>query len=98
MNVALYGADDNFANRLCAGFGKQWTQDIHSGFHCVCSKKHFGHEQDAVTEVDANDAHAFYECLLQYLVWAPLAVEQNSGAFYDLFAKSVVQVVVHLGY
>ena len=98
MNVALHGANDDFANRLCAGLGKQRTKNIHSGLHCVCSKKYFGHKQDAVTEIDANDAHALNECLLQYLVWAPLTVEQNRGAFYDLFAKSVVKVVVHLGY
>ena len=98
VNVALHGADNNFANRLCAGLGKQRTQDIHSGFHCVCSKKHLRHEQNAVTEIDAHDAHALNKCLLQYLVWAPLAIEQYGGAFNDLFTKTVVEVVVHLGY
>jgi hypothetical protein len=36
--------------------------------------------------------------LLQYFVWTPTAVQQNSGAFDNLVTETVIQVIVHLRY
>ena len=97
VDVALDGADHHLADRLDAGLGEQRAQDRHAGLHGVGGEEHLGHEQDAVAEVDPDDAHAFDERLVQRVVGAPAAAEQQVGALGDLVGQAVVEVVVHLG-
>ena len=59
VDVALDGADHDLADRLDAGFGEQRAQDCHPALHGICGEQDLGYEQDAVAEVDADDAHAF---------------------------------------
>ena len=96
VDVALDGADHDLADRFGAGLGEQRAQDLHPGLHRVGGEQHLGHEQDAVTEVDADDPHALDERVVQRPVRAPAAVEQDHRALDDLVGEPVVQVVVHL--
>jgi hypothetical protein len=96
VDVALDGADHHLALLGRAGGGEQRTQDEHAGLHGIGRQQHFRHEQDAVAEVDADDAHAFDERLGQHVIGRPAALEQDVGAFLDLFLEAVVEVVVHL--
>ena len=96
VDVALDGADHDLADRLRAGLGEQRSEDLHAGLHRVGGEQHLGHEQDAVAEVDADDAHALDERVVEHLVGAPVAIEQDRRAFDDLVGESVVEVVVHL--
>ena len=73
----LTRADHDLADRLGAGLGQQRPQDLHAGLHRVGRQQHFGHEQDAVAEVDADDAHAFDQRVVQDLVGAPAAAEED---------------------
>ncbi len=82
---------------LGAGLGQQRAQDLHAGLHRVGGQQHLGDEQDAVAEVDADDAHPLDQGVVEHPVGAPAAVEQDRGAFEDLVGQPVVQVVVHLG-
>jgi hypothetical protein len=50
-----------------AGLDQQRAQDEHAGLHRVGRQQHFRHEQDAVAEVDADDAHALDQRLGQDL-------------------------------
>ena len=79
-----------------AGLGEQRPQDRHAGLHRVGGEQHLGHEQDAVAEVDADDAHALDERVVEDLVGPPAAAEQDVRALGDLGGHAVVQVVVHL--
>ena len=65
-------------------------------FMALAARQHLGHEQDAVTEIDADDAHALDERLVEHPLRAPPALEQDRGSFLDLVTKPVVQIVVHL--
>ena len=97
VDVALHGADHDLADRLDAGLREQRAQDRHAGLHRVGGEQHLGHEQDAVAEVDADDAHALDERLVQDVVGGPAAAEQEVGALGDLVGHAVVEIVVHLG-
>ena len=96
VDVALDGADHHLALLGRAGGGEQRAQDEHAGLHGVGRQQHFRHEQDAVAEILADDAHAFDERLGQHLVGHPAALEQDVGAFLDLFLQPVIEIVVHL--
>ena len=82
---------------LGAGLGEQRPQDLHAGLHRVGGQQHLGDEQDAVAEVDADDAHALDERVVEHPVGRPAAVEQDQRALGDLGGEAVVEVVVHLG-
>ena len=96
MDVALDRADHHLADRRRAGFGEQRAQDEHAGLHGVGGQQHFGHEQDAVAEVDADDAHALDQGLGQDLVRRPTALQQDMHALFDLLLEAIVEIVVHL--
>ena len=68
----------------------------HARLHGVGGQQHFRHEQDAVAEIDADDAHAFDQRLGQHLVGRPAAAEQDVDAFLDLFLEAVIEIVMHL--
>ena len=87
---------DDLADRLGAGLGEQRAQDRHAGLHRVGGQQHLGHEQDPVAEVDADDAHALDEGVVEDLVGAPATVEQDRRALDDLVGQPVVEIVVHL--
>ena len=97
VDVALDRADDHGADGLGAGFGQQGAEQGHAGLHGVGCQEDLGHEEDAVSEVDADDAHALDKGIVEDLVGTPAAVEQDLGAFRDLVGQAVVEVVVHLG-
>ncbi len=82
--------------RSAPGLGEQRAQDRHAGLHRVGGEQHLGDEQDAVAEVDADDAHALDERVVQHLVGRPAALEQDVRALDDLVGEAVVEVVVHL--
>ena len=65
-------------------------------FIAFAAEQHLGHEQDAVAEVDADDAHALDERLVQHAVGRPSARQQDVRALDDLVGEPVVEVVVHL--
>jgi hypothetical protein len=96
VDVALDGADHDLADALGAGLGEQRPQDLHARLHRVRREQHLGDEEDPVAEVDADDAHALDERVVQHLVGAPAAPEQDLGALDDLVREPVVEVVVHL--
>jgi hypothetical protein len=96
VDVALDGADDDLADRFGPGLGEERPKDLHAGLHRVGGEEDLGYEQDAITEVDADDAHAFNECDVQGAIGRPTPVEQNQGTFDDLGGHAVVEVVVHL--
>ena len=96
MDVALDGSDYDLSDRLRSGLSQQWSQDCHAGLHCVGGQQYLGNEEDAVSEVNADDPHAFNEGLVEDLCWPPVAAEQDVGAFCDLVGQTVVEVVVHL--
>jgi hypothetical protein len=58
VDVALDGADHHLAHFRRAGGGQQRAQDRHARLHRVGRHQHFRHEQNAVAEIDADDAHA----------------------------------------
>ena len=97
VDVALDGADHDLADRFGAGLGEQRSQNGHAGLHRIGGKEHLGHEEDAVSEVDAHDAHALDERVIEDAICVPASAEQDVGAFFDLLAEAVVQIVVHLG-
>ena len=53
-------------------------------------------EEDAVAEVDPDDAHPFDQGVVEDFVGGPASVQQNAGALVDLLVEPVVEVVVHL--
>ena len=66
------------------------------GLHRVGGEEDLGHEQDPVAEVDADDPHALDEGVVEDLVRAPAAAEEDVRALDDLRRHAVVEVVVHL--
>ena len=75
---------------------EQRAQDGHAGLHRIGGEQHFRHEQDAVAEIDADDAHALDQTFGQGLVGGPAALEQDMDALFDLFLEAVIEVVVNL--
>ena len=75
---------------------KQRTQDEHARLHGVGGEQHLRHEQDAVAEILADDAHALDQRLGQHVVGRPAALEQDLDALLDLLLQAVIEVVVHL--
>jgi hypothetical protein len=67
VDVALDGADHHLADRLGAGFGQQRAQDLHARLHRIRSEQHLGNEQDAVAEIDADDAHPLDQGVVETL-------------------------------
>ena len=96
MDVALDRADHHLADGPGAGLGEQRAQDLHAALHRVRGQQHLGHEQDAVPEVDADDAHALHQGLVEDPLRAPAPPEQEVGRLRDLLLETVVEVVVHL--
>ena len=96
VDVALDRADDDRADRLGTGLGEEGAKNRHAGLHRVGREQYLRHEEDAVAEVDADDAHTLDEGLVEDLLGAPTPAEQDVGALGDLLGKSVVEVVVHL--
>jgi|GEM_PF-2611461 len=84
------------ADRLGTGFGQKGPQDLHRGLHGVGGEEDLGDEQNAVSEVDADDAHALDQGVVQDAIGAPVAAEQDVGALDEFVGEAVVQVVVHL--
>jgi hypothetical protein len=83
------------ADRLGAGLGQQRAQDLHAPLHRVGGQQHLGHEQDAVAEVVADDAHAFDQPLGQHFIGLLTATERFVRLLFDLRGQSVVQVFLH---
>ena len=75
---------------------KQRTQNEHAALHGVCSQQYFGDEQNAVAEVDTDDAHAFNQCLGQDIVWCPAAFQQDMYGFLDFLLQAIIKIVMHL--
>ncbi len=96
VDVALHGADDHLADLRSAGLGQQRAQDEHARLHGVGRHQHFGHEEDAVPEVLADDAHALDERRGQNLIGRPFASQEDAHALLDLFLEPIVEVIVHL--
>ena len=96
VDVALDGADHHLAHLRRAGGDQQRAQDRHSRLHRVGGHQHFRHEQDAVAEIDADDAHALDQRLGQHVVGRPAAVQQDAHAVLDLLLQAVIEIVVHL--
>jgi hypothetical protein len=69
---------------------------MHPGLHRIGGQQHFGHEQDAVAEVSADDGHAGDQRLGQHVIGRPAAFDQDVDALFDLFLQTVIEVVVHL--
>jgi hypothetical protein len=80
VDVALHRADHHLADRLDAGFREQRAQDLHPALHRVGGEQHFRYEQDAVAEVDADDAHAFDQRVVQHPLGPPAADRGKSGS------------------
>ena len=96
VDVALDGADHHLADRLDAGFGQQGAQHFHAAFHGVGRQQDLRHEQNAVAEINAHDAHAFDQSVVEHAVGGPAAAEQDVGGLDHLFTQTVVEVIVHL--
>ena len=96
VNVAFDGADDHLANRLGACFRQYRLQYCHAGFHCICGKQYFRHEQDAVTKIFADDVHAADQRFVQHFLGTPATAQQDLRAFGYLVGKTVVKIIVHL--
>ena len=96
VDVALDGADDHLADRGRAGLGEQRAQDRHPALHRVGGEEDLGDEENPVPEVDADDAHAFDERVVEDPLRHPSAFQQDVRAFLDLFLQTVVEIVVHL--
>src|SRR3569833_213587 len=95
VDITFDRTDDDFADRLDTGLGEQRTQDLHAALHGVGGEKYLGHEQDAVSEVDADVAHAFVHRFKQHLFRAPAALELDPGGILDLGFQAVVQIIMH---
>jgi len=78
------------------GLREERAQDGHPGLHRVGGEQHLRHEQDAVAEILADDAHALHEGLGQDVVGRPPAREQDPHALLYLLLEAVIEVVVHL--
>ena len=96
VDVALDGADHHLAEARRAGGDQQRPQDGHAGLHRIGGEQHFGHEQDAIAEIDADDAHALDQRLGQDLVGRPAALEQDVDRLLDLFLEAVIEIVMDL--
>ena len=96
VNVAFDGADDDLADRLGAGLGKQRAQDLHPALHGIGCEQHFRHEQDAVAEIDTDDPHAFDERIVQDLARSPTTLKEDTGGKHHLRPHAVVEIVVDL--
>ncbi len=96
VHVALDRADDDLADGRDIGFGQDRAQNLHAAFHGVGGKQHLGNEQDAIAEIDADDAHALDEGFVQHLFGGPAAREKDPRARLDLRPQAVIEVVVHL--
>ena len=96
VDVALDRADHDLADRLDAGLGEERAQDRHPALHRIRGEQHLGHEQDAVAEIDADDAHALDEGVVQDALGRPAALEEDVRRLLDLGLEAVVHVVVHL--
>ena len=96
VDVALDGADHHLAQARRAGGDEQRAEDEHAGLHGIGGQQHFRHEQNAVAEIDADDAHAFDEGFGQHLVGRPAAAQQDVDGGFDLFLEAVIEVVMDL--
>ncbi len=96
VNVAFDGSDDNFADRLHTGFRQQRAQDFHSALHRVRGQQDLRNEQDAVAKIDADDAHAFHQSVVQHALCRPAPLQEDASGFFDFGLQSVVQVVMDL--
>ena len=97
VDVALHRPDHDLADRLGPGLGQQRTQDGHPRLHGVGRQQDLGHEEDAIAEVDAHDAHPLDQGLVEHPSGRPAPLQQDGRALVDLVGQAVVQVVVHLG-
>jgi hypothetical protein len=96
VNVALDRPDDDFADRFHAGFGQQRAQDLHPALHRVRGQQDLRNEQDTVAKIDADDAHAFHQGVVQHALGRPAPLQEDVGGFFDFGLQSVVQVVMDL--
>ena len=72
------------------------AQDEHACLHGIGRQEDLRHEEDAVAEIDADDAHALDQRLGQGVIGGPAAVQQDMDRLLDLFLEAVVEIVVHL--
>jgi hypothetical protein len=56
-------------------------------FMALADRQNFRNEQDAVAEIDADDAHAFDQRLCEHLIGHPAALQQDVGRILDLFLQ-----------
>ena len=96
VNVALDGADHHLAQARRAGGDEQRAEDEHAGLHGIGGEQNFRNEQNAIAEVDADDAHAFDQRLGQDLVGRPAAAEEDVDGRLDLFLEAVIEIVMDL--
>src|SRR3546814_18471502 len=96
VDVALHGADHHGAELRRPGLRQQRAQDVHAALHGVGGPQHLGHEEDAVAEVDADDAHALDQRLGVHPVGRPAALTPDVYAFPTLFLLPVLKFVVHM--
>ena len=79
-----------------AGLGQQRPEDFHPALHGIRREQNLRHEQDAVAKVDADDAHAFDQRIVEHALGRPAARQEDVRRLLDLGLEAVVEVVVHL--
>ena len=62
----------------------------------IGGEQNFRNEENAIAEVDADDAHAFDQRLGQDPVGRPAAAEEDMDGRLDLFLEAVIEVVMNL--
>ena len=56
----------------------------HPAFHGVCREQNLGHEQNAIPEIDSDDAHPLDQGVIQNAFGGPTPLEENPRRLFDL--------------
>ena len=97
VDVTLHRADHVAADRLCAGFGDEGTQNDESALHGACGDKHLGDEEVAFLEPPADLFEGGDERLEQDVHRIHAQRKSLFGQRLHLWRMAVERVIEQLG-
>src|SRR5665213_3521474 len=77
MDITFNGADDHLAKPWSTSCDQQWAQDGHTSLHGIGGKQDFGHKQNTIAKINADNAHAFNQGFSDGLIRRPATAQQD---------------------
>src|SRR5665213_583117 len=77
MDITFNGADDHLAKAWSTSCDQKWAQNGHASLHGIGGKQNFGHKQNTIAKINADNTHALDEAFGQNLIGCPAAAEQD---------------------